>query len=113
MAGPGTLGGMPSLQSQWFDENGRPASATVGFFNSLVAPAGPVSAVPLDQNAMYYVAPSAGTLHISGGSISAIKFTRGRTTLNMDASATLIPVAQNDIVEIDFTAGPEVNFLPS
>lgn len=60
-----------------------------------------------------YTAPSAGHVLVSGGTVSAISLTRGRTTIATGMTSGFVPVSAGDAVTVTYTVAPAVTFLPT
>lgn len=60
-----------------------------------------------------YTAPSNGSVFVTGGTVSAIAFSRdGTTFLSTGLIAGIIPVRKKDIVRVTYTAAPTMTFVP-
>jgi hypothetical protein len=76
-------------------------------------PTGPVSQLTLQPSPWTYVASAAGSLLISGGSVTQVKFSRdGANFYVTGATAGLFPLAQGDTLQITYTGTPQVLFVP-
>lgn len=60
-----------------------------------------------------YSPPNAGTVLVSGGTVSSIKFVRGRVTITTGLTSGMFPVGLGDSLIITYTVLPTVWFLPS
>ena len=75
-----------------------------------IAP-GPESAVALPASPALYTAPSKGFVIVSGGTVSAIQFTRIGTYL-LPVTSGVLPVSKGDMLTITYTVLPTVVFVP-
>lgn len=80
------------------------------WFQSLTQP-GPIVSVPMAVSPFAYTASRAGSLQIVGGTLSAVSFSRGGTTVTL-GTARAIPMANGDVVTITFTGSPTASFIP-
>lgn len=104
---------VPSSRQPIADAGGFVNTTWLRFFNALVgAPAG-ISPVQATGSPFVYRAPTAGTLSITGGTVSSITLTRNTVTTPTGITAGLVPVANGDTVTITYSAAPTVNFIPS
>lgn len=83
------------------------------FFN-LLAPVQPIkeASITVTGSPFSYTAQSNGYVLVTGGTVSAISFTR------VSAHATglitgFIPVDNKDVVTITYTVAPTITFIPS
>lgn len=106
------------------DRNGTIASQafqsrqTLAFFRSLkriVRQAYSVDEAPapvtVSASPMTYTAAERLSLHVAGGTVSAIAFKRGATTLAVGANQ-LIPLNPGDQVVITYTVAPTLTAVP-
>lgn len=71
------------------------------------------SAVSVGASPYSYVAPSGGSLNISGGTVSALQLTR-QGVYNLTGTGGLYALAKGDTVTITYTGlPPTVTFFPS
>ena len=71
------------------------------------------SAVVLGASPYAYQAQRAGTVIVSGGTVSAIDFSRSGTTYySTGATAGVFPVSALDYLRITYTVAPTVTFVP-
>jgi hypothetical protein len=71
------------------------------------------SAVATGASPFTYVAASAGSLHIAGGTVSAVALIRGAASYAITpATGQIIPISAGDSVKVTYTAAPTLNFLP-
>lgn len=69
------------------------------------------AAVAVTASPMTYTASSRMSLHVAGGTVSAIVFKRGATTLAVGANQ-LIPLNPGDQVVITYTGAPTLTDVP-
>lgn len=61
-----------------------------------------------------YTAPSKGFVILSGGTVSAIMFSRTPGTFYLTGqTAGSFPVAQNDVLKVTYSAKPSMVFIPT
>jgi hypothetical protein len=104
---------VPSSAQAIADGSGRVTTPWQRFFNALVSPAAPIQPVTLTGSPFSYRAGSAGSVAVSGGTVSAISITRGTTTIPTGATSGTFPVANGDTVAITYTVAPTVSFIPA
>lgn len=104
---------VPSSAQAIADQRGHVTTPWHRFFNALVSPAAPFTAVTVTSSPFTYVAGSQGSLSVSGGTVSAIDLTRASTTVSTGATAGIIPVANGDRVTITYSGLPTVTFIPA
>lgn len=84
----------------------------VGIFRGL--PPGNVVPVTPGVSPYDYVAPSKGTLIVSGGTVSAIEFSRdGTTFFATGQTAGMFTLNQSDFLRISYSVVPTVTFVPT
>lgn len=66
--------------------------------------------VPATASPMTYTASSRMALHVGGGTVSAVSFKRGATTLVVGVNQ-LIPMNPGDQVVITYTVAPTITFV--
>lgn len=60
-----------------------------------------------------YQAPSGGFVIVSGGTVSAIQFSRTPGTFwNTGQTSGTFPVSQNDTLQISYSSIPNITFVP-
>jgi hypothetical protein len=72
----------------------------------------PAQAISVGASPFTYTAPSDGTVVISGGTVSAVGWSRDGTTFFVLPIAGAIPVSRADLVKITHTGAPTASFLP-
>ena len=102
-----------SLLSRSMDD-GRLAKAWWRYINSFSETPQPESALTLVKSPLVYKAARNGTLLVSGGSVSSIKFNSRNSTAKLVLSMTqgMIPVSIGDVVTIAYGGTPLVVFFP-
>jgi hypothetical protein len=61
-----------------------------------------------------YTAPSKGFVIVSGGTVSAIMFSRTPGTFYLTGlTAGVFPMAQNDVLKVTYSAKPNLVFVPT
>jgi hypothetical protein len=74
-------------------------------------PPGPIVPVVLGPSPATFTASAAGSLAISGGTVSARTLTRSGVTVPIGAS--MIPMANNDVATITYSVAPTASFIPA
>lgn len=69
------------------------------------------SPVTLGASPFPYTAPSRGFVILSGGSVSAVQFTRSVTTLT-GQTAGIFPLSQGDVLTVTYASLPNMTFVP-
>lgn len=60
-----------------------------------------------------YTAASAGSLHIAGGTVSAVALIRNAVSYAITPAADqIIPISAGDSVSVTYSAAPALHFLP-
>lgn len=59
-----------------------------------------------------YTAPLAGTLIVSGGSVTSITFKRQGTVTTLGITNGSVPVSQGDIITLIYSSAPTIYFIP-
>ena len=109
------LNRMPTYQDP-LDPKGVTSRTWYSFWTGLLKgqPTGPAAAVVVGPSPFSYVAPSGGTLVLSGGTTTQVRISRdGANYFVTGLTAGLFPMAQGDTLEITYTVGaPTATFLP-
>jgi len=71
-------------------------------------PAAPFTVTPTGSP-FSYLASGAGSLSVSGGTVSAITLTRGGETVPI---GNLVPMVNNDVATITYSVAPTLSFIP-
>ena len=83
-----------------------------GLFRGL--PPANVEEVALTGSPFIYTAPRKGSLIVSGGTVSAIEFSRdGVTFYDTGQTSGMIPSNAADQIQITYAVAPTVTFVPS
>lgn len=70
--------------------------------------------VTLTASPFSYAAPAKGFVVISGGTVSAIMFSRTMGTFYLTGqTAGMFPLSQNDVLKITYTVKPSMVFVPT
>jgi len=104
---------VPSSQQPIVTKLGTMTTELQRFFNALVSAAAPIQSVTLTGSPFSYRAGSAGSLSISGGTVSAITLTRNNTSIPLGGTAGTFPVANGDLLTITYSGPPTVSFIPT
>jgi hypothetical protein len=92
---------------------GATTQAWYRFFQGLytgIAP-GPETTLLLGASPYAYTAPSKGFVILSGGTVTAVQFTRAQTTLT-GQTAGIFPLDQGDVLTITYSGLPNATFVP-
>lgn len=104
---------VPSSNQAIADKGGFVTTAWQRFFNTLVSPAAPLQSVTVLASPFAYTAGQAGSLAVSGGTVSAISLTRSGTTIPTGMTGGTLSLANGDTVTITYAVAPTVNFIPA
>lgn len=104
---------VPSSQQPISDGKGYITTPWQRFFNALVSGAAPIQSVTVTASPYTYRAGSAGSLAVSGGTVSGIAITRNNVTAPTGATSGIIPVSNGDLVTITYSGLPAVSFIPA
>lgn len=73
----------------------------------------PIANVVPSGSPFTYTAPAAGTVVVTGGTVTNIQLKRGTTTITIAAaSPAVIPVSAGDQVIVTYSAAPTMSFVP-
>lgn len=76
-------------------------------------PPAPESAVTVTASPMTYVAAQRGFMVVSGGTVSAVAFSRdGVTFYNSGETAGSFPLSNGDSLKVTYTVAPTMTFFP-
>lgn len=105
---------VPSIQIPVIDpKTGLMNPAWQRMFIALTQPPQAAQEVTVGGSPFTYTASVSGTLIVKGGAISALSFTRARTTIDITGLTDTVSMAQKDQTEITYTVAPSVWFVPS
>lgn len=76
------------------------------------AQAQPVSSITVGGSPFTYTASFAGSVAITGGTVSAITIIRQGTSVTTGLTTGLIPVSRFDQVRVTYTGTPTMTFIP-
>ena len=77
-----------------------------------IAAAQPVSAIAPTGSPFAYVAPFAGSVAITGGSVSGVVLLRQGTSVPTGLTTGLFPVSRGDTLTISYGSAPTLTFIP-
>ena len=73
----------------------------------------PIASVSPGASPYTYTASAAGSVVITGGTVSAVQLKRGSTTITIaSASTAVVPVSAGDQVITTYSAAPTMSFVP-
>jgi len=72
----------------------------------------PVAAITVSASPFTYTAPAAGSVVVTGGTVSAIALIRQGTTVATGLTTGLIPVSRFDQVKVTYSVVPTMTFIP-
>jgi hypothetical protein len=76
-------------------------------------PTGPISVITVSASPFTYTATAGGTVIISGGTVTQVKFSRdGATFYVTGQTAGMFPVSQGDQLVITHSVPPTMTFVP-
>lgn len=102
----------PSAQAPVVRPDGTAQPAWYRFFATIPNSPQPAASVTPGASPYSYTANSAGTLVISGGTVSSVQVTRGRTTIGAGMISGMFPAQQGDVFIITYSVVPTITFLP-
>ncbi|TGB34395.1 hypothetical protein [Burkholderia thailandensis] len=74
---------------------------------------GAIAAITVGASPFSYTATSAGTVVISGGTVSAVTLKRGTpAAISVGETGGVVPVSAGDIVTVTYSAAPTMDFVP-
>lgn len=101
---------VPNLSAKLVNAAGLIVTPWNSFFQQFTEAPPALQAQTVAASPYTYTASEPGNLFISGGTLSSVTLTRGKTTLNL-ANARLVPVSIKDIVSVTYTATPAITFI--
>ena len=104
--------GFPSERAPIVDDSGQLTPAWHRFFASLVQGAQAAKPQTVGPSPYPFTAPAAGSLVVSGGTVSAIALTRGRVTVDLGAVSGHFPASTGDKFTLTYSVTPLGTFLP-
>jgi hypothetical protein len=85
------------------------------FFQQFTNPAQAISDIAVTASPFQIQQNDIGHFLVSGGTVSAIKIIRGKTTITVATNTTnprLIPISLGDTLEVTYTVLPTIKFIP-
>jgi hypothetical protein len=102
---------IPNSNVPLVDNTGRITTTWQVFLGALIGPPAAIAVVPVSASPTSYTASARGTVGISGGTLTSVTLTRSGVSINLGATRT-VPVANNDLVTVVYTAAPTIKFIP-
>jgi hypothetical protein len=99
------------MLSALVDKAGRIIPPWNSFFQQFTSPPANILSVIVGASPFSYVAKQPGMLIISGGTVSAVNFTRGNITISMGTSEAF-PVEIADTISVTYSVLPTIKFVP-
>lgn len=92
---------------------GQTSSVWYRFFQAVYkgTPPSSESALTVGASPFAFTAPSRGFIMLSGGTVSAVQFTRAQTTLTGQTSG-IFPISQGDTLTVTYSGLPSMVFVP-
>ena len=87
-------------------------AAQDGLLTDPVPLAQPIGNISLGASPAAYTASTAGTVYVSGGTVTGITLTRQGTTITYAATSGNFPVCRADVLTITYTSIPIAQFIP-
>jgi hypothetical protein len=72
----------------------------------------PIVAIVVGASVFSYTAPFAGSVSVTGGTVSNISLTRTGTTVQTGLTAGVFQVSRYDILNVTYSGLPTMNFIP-
>ena len=85
------------------------------FFQQFTNPAQAISDIAVTGSPFQIQQNDIGHFLVSGGTVSAIKIIRGKTTITVATNTTnprLVPISLGDTLEVTYTVVPTIKFIP-
>lgn len=109
------LNRMPTYQEP-LDQKGVTTRGWYTFWSGLFQgqPTGPVSVLQVGTSPFSYIAPQGGTVILSGGSTTAVQFSRDGVNLySTGATSGMFPLSKGDTLVVTYSlAPPNMEFVP-
>lgn len=83
-----------------------------GLLPDATAQSQPVSSITVGGSPFTYTAPFAGTIAVTGGTVSAIAILRQGTSVATGITAGFVPVSRYDQVQVTYSVLPTLTFIP-
>lgn len=103
---------VPNSNVPLVDSTGRITQTWQRFLGALIAPPGDIATVTVSASPTSFTASARGTVGISGGTLTSVTLTRSGVSINLGVTRT-VPVANNDLVTVIYTAAPTIKFIPA
>lgn len=103
---------VPSSAQPIADKGGFVTTPWQRYFNALGSAPAPIMPVTVGASPFSYSAGQAGTLSITGGTVSSVTLTRNSTTIPLPTSGAFL-MANGDVIAITYSVLPTVNFTPA
>jgi hypothetical protein len=103
---------VPNLKARMVDAAGLLQSPWNSFFQQFTQAPPAVIPITVGASPFEYQAKEPGLISISGGTVSAVTFTRGSVTVTVTGQI-LIPVYLNDVIEVTYSVLPTMKFFPN
>jgi len=103
---------LPNLYNKLINASGCLIDPWIQYLAQFTTAPPNIKDVDVDASPSSYVAQEPGTIHIIGGTVSAIALIRGLITLDVTGSR-LIPVGIMDTVRVTYTVVPTIKFIPA
>ena len=81
------------------------------FLNSLLPSGAAAAAIALGVSPYSYTAAQAGTIFVSGGTVSLIEYGRNGVFTNTGVVAGPFPIFVNDVLRVTYTVLPNMTFV--
>lgn len=101
----------PSVTQAFVNRLGTILQPWMGYLQQFTTPPPAFMDITVGVSPFEYEAKEPGNIFLGGGTINTITLTRGDDTITVTGS--LIPVAINDIVTVDYAVLPTMKFIAS
>lgn len=81
------------------------------FFNNLIGSSQPILSVIPTGSPFSYTAAARGSLSVSGGTVAGVTLNRAGTIIQ--ATSSMVPVMNGDVVTVTYSVAPILSFIPS
>ncbi len=104
---------LPNLLASFVDQKTGRIKAPWNFYLQQFTQAPPnILPITLTPTVFNYISVEPGVVAITGGTITSIRLIRGNVAIVITGQR-LIPVSINDLVEVDYSVLPIMQFIPS
>lgn len=104
---------IPSVNIPIVDINtGRVTVTWQRYFASQDGSPAAIFTVAVTASPFTYTASNNGSALLTGGTVTGLSLARGRVTLSISATDSIVPLSAGDALNVTYSAAPTINFIP-